>query len=144
MRMKPHFALVPLLASALAVAPAFAEEEDRLDVSVSYNTDAFFGPNPFFGASYDTQKGYDLTFYGIAWGAGTGAAWAQWTEFGVGLGFEALDGDLYINPQLGITSGNFCLPARRAKGSWAMALCLTSRWPMTRKNGKGRFTLATT
>lgn len=117
MRMKLHSALLPVLLSALTVSPAFAEEEeDRLDVSVSYNSDAFFGPNPFFGASYDTKKGYDITFYGIAWGAGTGAAWAQWTEFGVGLGFEAMDGDLYINPQLGITSGNLLSSGAAGEG----------------------------
>jgi len=85
---------------------ALAQDDDRLSASVSYNTDAFFGPNPFAGLSYDTGKGYDLTFYGIAWGAGTGGEWGNWTEFGFGVGFEAMGGDLYVNPQLGFTNGN--------------------------------------
>lgn len=85
---------------------ALAQDDDRLSASVSYNTDAFFGPNPFAGLSYDTGKGYDLTFYGIAWGAGTGGEWGNWTEFGIGVGFEAMGGDLYVNPQLGFTNGN--------------------------------------
>jgi hypothetical protein len=85
---------------------ALAQDDDRLSASVSYNTDAFFGPNPFAGLAYDTGKGYDLTFYGIAWGAGTGGEWGNWTEFGFGVGFEAMGGDLYVNPQLGFTNGN--------------------------------------
>jgi hypothetical protein len=82
-----------------------AQEDDALSGSFSFNSDAFFGVNPFASITYDTGD-LDLTFYGIYWGAGTGQDWGNWTEFGVGVGFDALDGDLYINPQLGFTSGN--------------------------------------
>jgi len=95
-------------ASALVLAlanPAQAQDESPISGSVSFNSDAFFGVNPFVGLAYDTG-GLDLTFYGIYWGAGTGQNWGNWTEFGVGVGFDALDGDLYVNPQLGFTSGN--------------------------------------
>ncbi len=91
--------------AGLAVAPSHAQD-DPLSINVSYNHDAFFGANPFLGATYDTGKGMDLTFYGIAWGAGTGQDWGNWTEFGVGVGFDMLDGDLYVNPQIGFTSGS--------------------------------------
>lgn len=82
-----------------------AQDSDALSGSISFNSDAFFGVNPFVSLAYDTGE-LDLTFYGIYWGAGTGQDWGNWTEFGFGVGFEALDGDLYINPQVGFTSGN--------------------------------------
>jgi hypothetical protein len=93
------------LLGGLLCAPLMAQD-DRLSMDVSMNLDSFFGFNPFVGVAYDTGKNYDLTFYGIAWGAGTGSDWGQWTEFGAGIGFEAMDGALYINPQIGFTSGN--------------------------------------
>lgn len=93
------------LLATLGTGMAQAAEDDALAVSLSYNHDAFFGPNPFLGVTYDTGTGVDLTFYGIVWGAGTGENWGNWTEFGVGVGFELMDGDLYVNPQIGILSG---------------------------------------
>ena len=94
------------LIGGMACTSANAQDDDRLSMDVSMNLDSFFGFNPFVGVGYDTKKGYDITFYGIAWGAGTGSDWGQWTEFGMGVGFEAMDGDLYINPQIGFTNGN--------------------------------------
>ena len=97
---------VALSVSALQAATvAQAQDDDALSGFVSFNSDAFFGVNPFAGVTYDTGD-LDLTFYGIYWGAGTGQDWGNWTEFGAGVGFEAMDGNLYINPQLGFTSGN--------------------------------------
>ena len=93
------------LLAGLAAGGAHAADDDPLSGSVSFNSDSFFGVNPFVGLAYDTGE-IDVTFYGIYWGAGTGQAFADWTEFGVGVGFEAMDGDLYINPQLGFLSGN--------------------------------------
>lgn len=106
--MKKHLLglMVAGVLSSACVAPVMAQEEEKLSVSVSLNHDAFFGTNPFLGATYDMEGDYDLTFYGIQWGAGAGSAWGQWTEFGFGVGFEAMDGALYINPQLGFTMGN--------------------------------------
>jgi hypothetical protein len=93
------------LVTALAAGAVHAQDDDKLSGSVSFNTDAFFGVNPYAGLAYDAGD-FDLTAYGIWWGAGTGADWGNWTEFGVGVGFDMLDGDLYVNPQLGFTSGN--------------------------------------
>jgi len=89
-----------------AVMAEAEKEEDKLSVAVSLNHDAFFGFNPFVGVTYATDSNYDLTFYGIQWGAGTGRDWGNWTEAGFGFGFEALDGALYVNPQLGFTFGS--------------------------------------
>ena len=103
--------------STLAVSPVIAQEEDdKLSVSVSLNHDAFFGTNPFLGATYDMEGDYDLTFYGIQWGAGSGSEWGQWTEFGFGMGWEALDGDLYINPQIGFTMGSLLSSGAQGEG----------------------------
>lgn len=45
-----------------------------------------------------------FTAYGIQWGAGTGSAWGQWTEFGIG--YNKTIGNFNINPQLGFTMGS--------------------------------------
>lgn len=97
--------IVAASVTALIANSAMAQD-DKLSFNLSMNHDAFFGTNPFLGATYKTDSGYDLTAYGIQWGTGTGSAWGQWTEAGIGIGFEALDGDLYINPQLGFTFGS--------------------------------------
>jgi len=95
------------IVSVLCCTSALAQDvPEKLNVAVSLNHDAFFGFNPFVGVSYHTDDNYDLTFYGIQWGAGTGRDWANWTEAGLGVGFTAMDGALYINPQLGFTSGS--------------------------------------
>lgn len=91
---------------ATVCASAANAQDDKLGVSLSLNHDAFFGTNPMLAATYNMDNGKDLTFYGIQWGTGTGSAWGQWTEFGVGMGFEALDGLLYVNPQIGFTFGS--------------------------------------
>jgi len=99
-------AAAALASAVLLSTPLLGQaQEDRLSGSASFNSDAFFGVNPFVGFAYDTGE-LDVTFYGIYWGAGTGQDWGNWTEFGAGVGFDALDGDLYINPQVGFTSGN--------------------------------------
>jgi hypothetical protein len=80
------------------------KKEEKLAVTVALNHDAFFGFNPMLSASYPVAKSTDLTFYGIQWGAGTGRAWGNWTEFGIGLNFKT--GKFAINPQLGFTMGS--------------------------------------
>jgi hypothetical protein len=85
--------------------PAFSQDEDKFNFNVSLNSDRFFGFYPFFQGGYDVSDKTSFTFYGILWSGGTGAAWGNWTEFGVGLNFEVADG-LGINPQIGILGGN--------------------------------------
>jgi hypothetical protein len=106
--------------TALTPLTTWAEEEkaktdphaDRLNFALFLNLDSFFGANPAMFGSYEIDDGsslgygLDLTFYGIQWGVGTGSAWGQWTEAGVGLNFDVFDGALAINPQLGFTFGS--------------------------------------
>lgn len=85
----------------------FAQEkpsEDDFSVGLNLNHDAFFGFNPMMTFSYQLSDTEAFTAYGIQWGAGTGSAWAQWTEFGVG--YNKTVGDFDINPQLGFTMGS--------------------------------------
>ncbi|MEM9829947.1 MAG: DUF6733 family protein [Bacteroidota bacterium] len=80
------------------------EEEDNFDMSVSLNSDLFFGFYPFFAGSYGSGS-IDFTFYGILWSGGTGGGWGNWTEFGVGVGIPVGDA-LYVNPQIGLLNGS--------------------------------------
>jgi hypothetical protein len=81
------------------------EEGENFSFAVSLNSDQFFGFYPFFQGAYSVSDNVDFTFYGIFWSGGTGGAWGNWTEFGVGANFAAGDG-LSINPQLGVLGGN--------------------------------------
>jgi hypothetical protein len=72
---------------------------------VSLNSDQFFGFYPFFQGAYSVSDKVDFTFYGLLWSGGTGGGWGNWTEFGLGLNFEVVDG-LSINPQVGVLGGN--------------------------------------
>jgi len=102
--MKKIYALAFML--ILSVSVFAQEEEDKFDMSVSLNSDIFFGFYPFFAGSYGSGP-VDFTFYGILWSGGDSRPagnFGNWTEFGLGLGFEAGDA-LYINPQLGFLNG---------------------------------------
>lgn len=79
-------------------------QEDKLNIGITLNQDAFFGFNPMLTGAYEVSETTAFTFYGIQWGAGTGSAWANWTEFGVG--FNKTVGDFDLNPQLGFTMGS--------------------------------------
>lgn len=102
-----------IVACAIITSSAFAQEEQaakedtakKLDMSVTLNTDIFFGFYPFFSGSYAVNDKLDLTFYGLHWAGGTGAGWGNWTEFGVGVGYQASD-YIYINPQIGLLNGS--------------------------------------
>lgn len=80
-------------------------ESKNLEMSVSLNSDIFFGFYPFFTGSYVVGEKIDFTFYGIQWSGGTGSGWGNWTEFGIGLGYKPNE-DLYINPQIGLLNGS--------------------------------------
>jgi hypothetical protein len=79
-------------------------EEEKLSVGLSLNHDAFFGFNPMMTFGYALSETDAITAYGIQWGAGTGSAWGQWTEFG--FGYNATVGNFDINPQIGFTMGS--------------------------------------
>lgn len=102
-----------LIASSALIAQDSGSAE-KLAVGVSLNHDAFFGFNPMITASYPLNKKSELTFYGIQWGAGTASAWANWTEFGMGVNIKA--GDFAINPQLGFTMGSLLSSGAAQRG----------------------------
>lgn len=82
-----------------------AAEDKKFSFGVSLNVDKFFGFYPVFQGTAGISSGLDMTFYGILWAAGTGRAWGNWTEFGVGLNFEPIKG-LSVMPQLGVINGS--------------------------------------
>lgn len=96
--------VISLSAKAQDPVPA-TEESNPFSMNVSLNSDIFFGFYPFFSGSYDLSESTAFTFYGILWSGGTGAAWGNWTEFGVGVSLSPMDG-LNINPQIGILNGS--------------------------------------
>ncbi|GHB33526.1 DUF6733 family protein [Mongoliitalea lutea] len=88
-----------------ALQPLHAQEEDRFSMDVQLISDQFWGFYPYFIGSYSLNNKLDFTFYGVMWSAGEGGAWGNWTEFGVGLSFEAAKG-IYITPQIGLLGGS--------------------------------------
>lgn len=90
--------------SLLSFSTFAQESEDKIDVGLSLNHDAFFGFNPMMTFSYALSDTDAFTAYGIQWGAGTGSVWGQWTEFGIG--YNKTVGSFDINPQLGFTMGS--------------------------------------
>lgn len=88
--------------------PAFAqdtEEENPFSMTVTLNSDRFFGFYPFFAGKYKMSEKVDFTFYGILWSGGVGGGWGNWTEFGAGIGFP-VGSALYVSPQIGLLSGS--------------------------------------
>lgn len=88
--------------------------EDKISVNLSLNQDAFFGFNPAMSGAYAFTETDAFTFYGIQWGGGTGSAWGQWTEFGIG--YNKTIGSFNINPQLGFTMGSLLSSGAAERG----------------------------
>lgn len=93
-----------ILAILFAMNVKAQESEEKVSAGLSLNHDAFFGFNPMMTFGYSLSDSDAITAYGIQWGAGTGSAWGQWTE--VGIGYNKTVGDFDINPQLGFTMGS--------------------------------------
>lgn len=102
--MKKNFTLLMLLLAMGLFAQETTTEDEDLSVGLSLNHDAFFGLNPMMTFGYSLSETDAITAYGIQWGAGTGSAWGQWTEFGIG--YNKTVGNFDINPQLGFTFGS--------------------------------------
>ncbi|EIM78722.1 hypothetical protein A3SI_01571 [Nitritalea halalkaliphila LW7] len=84
---------------------SYAQSDEKFSLDVTLNSDQFFGFYPFFTGSYAVSSTLDFTFYGIQWSGGTGGAWGNWTEFGVGVSVDIAEG-ISFNPQIGILGGN--------------------------------------
>jgi hypothetical protein len=105
--------LLCFLTSALQSAMA-QTEEDKFSMDIELISDQFWGFYPYFKGSYAINSKLDFTFYGVMWAAGEGSAWGNWTEFGVGMGFEPAKG-IRITPQIGILGGS--LLSKGAEGA---------------------------
>lgn len=97
---------ITILMLFIAVSLSAQEKtlDDKISVGLSLNHDAFFGFNPMMTFGYALSDTDAITAYGIQWGAGTGSAWGQWTEFG--FGYNKTVGNFDINPQVGFTFGS--------------------------------------
>ncbi|MEM9288825.1 MAG: DUF6733 family protein [Pseudomonadota bacterium] len=88
------------------------QEERETSYTVTLNQDSFFGFYPAFNGLVPVNEKMDFSFYGILWtkpafGLGQGNSGDDlWTEFGVGVNFNLLDGDLLVKPQIGLTNGS--------------------------------------
>lgn len=84
--------------------------ESGFSFAVSLNQDVFFGFYPTLAGSYGINDNLDFSFYGILWthpGFSAGShGIGLWTEFGAGLNFNLMEGQLSVNPQLGFTNGS--------------------------------------
>ncbi len=98
--------IILTLCLSVFVFSSYAQDsaDDKIDVGLSLNLDAFFGFAPMMTFSYALSETDAFTAYGIQWGAGTGSAWGEWTEFGIG--YNKTVGDFDINPQIGFTMGS--------------------------------------
>ncbi len=94
-----------LLVSPNTFAQGESSDEKKFSMNIGLNSDAFFGFYPSLAGSYKLSNNMNFTFYGILWSGGTGAAWGNWTEFGVGVSFP-LGKSLYVNPQIGLLNGS--------------------------------------
>ncbi|MGY5847077.1 DUF6733 family protein [Salegentibacter sp. HM20] len=104
---KKQTLLVFFFGSLLCSQNSLAQQEppfERISADLSLNHDAFFGFNPMMSLAYQFTETDAFTVYGIQWGAGTGSAWGQWTEFGIG--YNKSLGNFDINPSLGFTMGS--------------------------------------
>lgn len=98
-------AVILLVSTQYVSAQTVEEEESPFSMTVTLNSDIFFGFYPFFAGSYDISETTAFTFYGILWSGGTGAAWGNWTEFGVGMSFAPNEA-ITITPQIGLLNGS--------------------------------------
>lgn len=86
-----------------------SSEGPATSVSVSMKQDIFFGFHGLSQVAVELSEGLDATFYAILWtrpGFGAGLTGGNlWTEWGGGVNFDLLDGNLSVNPQIGLLNG---------------------------------------
>lgn len=100
--------IIKRLAIGLTLATAgFAAnaQESETTFSLGLTSDQFFGVAPSVAMEYKLSEKVGASVYGIFWGAGTGSAWGNWTEFGGGVNLYLAEG-ITLNPNIGFTFGN--------------------------------------
>ena len=108
-------ATICVLALVFSAQEAQAQEENKFSMNVTLNSDQFFGFYPFFSGGYSVSDKMDFTFYGILWSGGTGGGWGNWTEFGMGVSFQASE-SISITPQIGFLGGSLLSSAAAGPG----------------------------
>ena len=93
------------LTASFALLSTVAAQESEATFSIGLTSDQFFGVAPNVALEYKLSEKVGASVYGIFWGAGTGGAWGNWTEFGGGLNLYLAEG-VTLNPNLGFTFGN--------------------------------------
>jgi hypothetical protein len=97
-------------------------QEREPSFTVTLNQDNFFGFYPAFSGALPVNETMDFTFYGILWtkpafGLGlVNQGDDLWTEFGAGVNFNLLEGNLTVNPQIGVTNGALLSGGARTPG----------------------------
>lgn len=100
------------LALIVGLSSAFAEDKELpSSLSVSLSQDPVYGFYPAVYGSIGIGDNTAFTFYGVFW-TQTALGWNQdganlMVETGVGLNFTMADGAININPQIGLSSGNY-------------------------------------
>lgn len=107
-----------LLFSLILSLQVFSQEETLSETrpsrfGVTLIQENAFGFYPVIYGSVGLSSKLDLTFYGVFW-TNPSFGFPQttfssdlWLENGIGVGFNALNGKMYINPALGFTHGKF-------------------------------------
>lgn len=103
-KIKQTIKLTVILAIAVIPFITNAQEKD-VTFSLGLTSDQFFGVAPNVAMEYKLSEKIGVSAYGIFWGAGTGASWGNWTEFGGGVNLYLAEG-ITLNPNLGFTFGN--------------------------------------
>ncbi len=83
--------------------------EKPWSATIALNQDVFFGFYPTLAASYAISDRLDFTFYSILWTTADFSftnGQGLWTEVGLGLNANFMDGALNVNPQIGILNGS--------------------------------------
>lgn len=77
-------------------------------IAIAIKQDTFFGFHGLTQVAVGLTDMIDFTVYGILWtipAFGVGGGGDLWTEWGVGAALNLLDGNLSVNPQIGLLSG---------------------------------------
>ncbi|UZO80900.1 hypothetical protein NBT05_00080 [Aquimarina sp. ERC-38] len=87
------------------------EKKNKTHFAVKTIQNSVAGFSPLFVGSFETNKNFDITFYGLFWTnpsfGNLQAGSDQLLETGAGLGFKLSDNKLYLNPGLGFAHGKF-------------------------------------
>lgn len=113
--MKKLYCILSLVAlSYHAISQAESDSDIRSSrFGVTLIQENAFGFYPVIYGSFGLSSSLDFTYYGVMWTnpsfglPQTTYSSDLWMENGFGIGFNAFNGSMYINPALGFTHGKF-------------------------------------